>query len=167
MKDILDIGCFKYKTPNAIGIDILKDTSADIRASIYYLPFNKKFDVIYLREVLEHLHNPYQALVIIRDSLKINGCLIMSVPNMLSIDCMLRFGIFGRLTVSKEHIYSWTIAELRNILPLAGFDIITIGYTTPKQYYPKRGKLRRIFSFIPRLSNKSIIVEAKPKEDSA
>ncbi len=162
--NILDIGCFNYKIPNSIGIDILKNTKADIRASVYYLPFNNKFDIIYLREVLEYLENPYQALVIIRGSLKNDGYLIMTVPNMLSIDCMLRFGVFGKLTASEEHIYSWTIAELRNILPKAGFDIIEIGYTTPEQYY-KKGKLMRIFSSIPRLSEKSIIIKAKPKEE--
>lgn len=163
MMNVLDIGCFNYKTEGAIGIDILKDTNADIRASIYALPFSKAFDVITMREVLEHLPDPLRALQIVRNTLKPRGLLILSVPNMLSIDCMLRFGIFGRLTCSDEHLYSWTIAELKNIMKRAGFDILDLSFTTPKQYY-KEGRLRKLFRFIPRLSNKSIVIKARPTQ---
>lgn len=132
MMNVLDIGCNKYKTPGSIGIDILKDANADIRASIYALPFSNTFDVITMREVLEHLPDPLRALQIVRNTLKPRGLLILSVPNMLSIDCMLRLGIFGKLTCSEEHLYSWTIAELKNIMKRAGFDILELGFTTPK-----------------------------------
>jgi 2-polyprenyl-3-methyl-5-hydroxy-6-metoxy-1,4-benzoquinol methylase len=163
MARVLDIGCYNYKTDGAIGIDILKNADADIRASIYALPFWEHFDVITMLEVLEHLETPLEALRIIRNVLKPNGLLILSVPNMLSIDCMLRFAIFGRLTCSEEHIYSWTIAELKNIVARAGFDITYLGFTTPTQYY-RAGRLRRLFRFIPRLSHKSILIKARPTQ---
>lgn len=163
MTNILDIGCFNYKTEGAIGIDIRKDSNADIRASIYALPFSITFDLITMREVIEHLPDPLRALQIVRSTLTPRGLLILSVPNMLSIDCMLRFGIFGRITCSDEHIYSWTIAELKNIMKKAGFDILELGYTTPTQYY-RKGRLRKLFRYIPRLSGKSILIKARPTQ---
>lgn len=163
---ILDLGCGSYKITGALGIDLKKDSSCDIRASIYRLPFSARFDVIYCREVIEHLARPLEALQLIRQLLKPGGLLYLSVPNMLSIDCMLRFAIFGRLTSSEEHIYSWTIAEIRNILDQAGFQIISLGFMTPTQYYPG-GRLIHIFRFLPRLGHKSIMVLASPRQIEA
>lgn len=45
------------------------------------IPLNIKFDIIIAFEVIEHLKNPYRAVIRMRQKLKKNGILICSTPN--------------------------------------------------------------------------------------
>lgn len=161
------MGCGDYKKPDAIGIDIKPKSKADIRASVDYLPFNIRFDEIRMFEVLEHLVNPLQALTNIRQILKPEGFFLLSIPNMMSIDCMVRFAVWGELSSSEEHIYSWTVAEIVHLLDKAGFVVDKIGFSTPSRYFPKTVIWRRLFRAFPRLSEKSMLVEASRKRELA
>ena len=59
-KQILHLGCGQHKKPGAIGIDILKDSNADIRHDLNKFPYPFKaniFDEVLAENILEHLEN--------------------------------------------------------------------------------------------------------------
>ncbi|MGZ8215744.1 class I SAM-dependent methyltransferase [Methylomagnum sp.] len=59
------------------------------------IPFDEKFDVIFFCEVLEHLTNdPMQAILRIKKSLKENGVLILTTPNVSRLENISKM-IFG------------------------------------------------------------------------
>lgn len=45
------------------------------------IPIGQKFDIIYAFEVIEHLKDPFKAIINMKNKLKINGFLICSTPN--------------------------------------------------------------------------------------
>jgi len=57
---VLDLGCGKKKLKGALGVDISKDSDADIIANLNHIPLpfkDNSFDLIHLDNVLEHLDN--------------------------------------------------------------------------------------------------------------
>ncbi len=95
------------------------------------IPFKKKFDVILFCEVLEHLTNdPMLALLRIKDSLKQDGILILTTPNVNRLENISRmisgsniydpysgYGIYGR------HNREYNKHELFILLSHCGFEI--------------------------------------------
>ncbi len=47
---------------------------------LFHAPFQEEFDVICLFDVLEHLHDPLQALKCLKSMLKLKGMIILTVP---------------------------------------------------------------------------------------
>ncbi|GAG80396.1 unnamed protein product, partial [marine sediment metagenome] len=93
---VLDIGCWSgkrafsfHKKCDIVGIDIntkrFKHAPKKIRNKLFYgdvtkkIPFRKKFDWIFLGEVLEHIDDK-KALKNISKSLKKGGKIILSTP---------------------------------------------------------------------------------------
>jgi predicted SAM-dependent methyltransferase len=57
---ILDLGCGKKKQKGAIGIDISKETDADVIHDLDVFPYpfaNGEFDYVYADNVIEHLYD--------------------------------------------------------------------------------------------------------------
>ncbi len=78
--DSLDIGCGNTKEGN-IGIDLCRNTQANIIASAQALPFKAEtFDACQINMCLEHVDNPYIALLEIRRVLKHKGSFCTEVP---------------------------------------------------------------------------------------
>jgi predicted SAM-dependent methyltransferase len=154
----LDIGCGSHKMPACIGVDV--KPIADVQASIYNLPFRKGFEIVHIREVLEHLERPLEALQETAKIMNPDGVLRITVPNMLSIDCLLRWALFGRLSSSPEHINSWTLPDLIHLVQRAGFHVLGSAFETPERYY-RKGHLRYLFSWLPRLGCKSLVLYAR------
>lgn len=62
---ILDLGCGKRKQKSAIGIDISKDTDADIVHDLNKFPYpfsDNEFDYIYADNIIEHLDDVVKVL---------------------------------------------------------------------------------------------------------
>jgi len=62
---ILDLGCGKRKRQGAIGIDISKDTDADVIHDLNVFPYpfaDDEFDYVYADNVIEHLDNVVKVL---------------------------------------------------------------------------------------------------------
>jgi len=156
----LDIGSSSYKMPGCIGVDIR--SVSDVQATIYNLPFREGFEIVHIREVLEHLERPVDALKEVSRIMKPSATLRITVPNMLSIDCLLRWALFGRLSSSPEHINSWTLPDLIHLVQRAGFQVLGLGFETPERYY-RKGRLRYLFSWLPRLGCKSLVIYARWK----
>lgn len=109
--EVLDIGCAtgligeslkKYKDCIVDGIEYEKEAfelakSKKIYRNIYNISIvdnkdkilkklNRKYDYIVLADVLEHLVEPWEALLNIYDLLKDDGKIILSVPNIANLD---------------------------------------------------------------------------------
>lgn len=68
---------------NYVTLDIQKNSSPNIVADAHALPFKSdSFNVIVLASVLEHLHNPWNAIKEFRRILKENGKILFSTPFM-------------------------------------------------------------------------------------
>jgi SAM-dependent methyltransferase len=61
----LDVGCGRYKTPGAIGVDFDPESNADVIHDLDVFPWpfeDARFDRIVCKHVLEHLHWPVKAM---------------------------------------------------------------------------------------------------------
>tara|TARA_B100000212_G_scaffold342211_1_gene328236 strand:- start:3147 stop:3890 length:744 start_codon:yes stop_codon:yes gene_type:complete len=93
------------------------------KSTIYNeLPLDKKYDVIILSEVLEHLQDPLSILKVIKDKLNDNGYLIITVPNADRFN----LGYFLHDKHQFQPIYDvmYTFSEISLILKLASFRMI-------------------------------------------
>ena len=84
---------------------------------------DKKFDLISLYRVLEHVQAPRELIVELRDRLEANGKLIIAVPNVYAFQ---RY-IFGKKWYSwlaPRHWQMFTINNLKKLLEEFNFEII-------------------------------------------
>lgn len=82
---ILDIGCGNNKYPGAVGLDIRKDTDANITYDMARVPYPFKdgvFDAVTMRHSLEHIPRPVALYVLdeIYRLLKQDGTLLVDAP---------------------------------------------------------------------------------------
>jgi 2-polyprenyl-3-methyl-5-hydroxy-6-metoxy-1,4-benzoquinol methylase len=94
------------------------------------LPSN--VDAIVLADVLEHLRDPSRALELVRDALREDGRVFISVPNIANITVRLGllFGIFeyrDRGILDETHLRFYTKRTIRRQVEQAGFRIIAMG----------------------------------------
>lgn len=79
---ILDIGCGESKTEGSLGMDIIKESSANIIADINKpLPFkDNTFDKIVMNHLLEHVDNVIKVMEELYRILRPKGGIIIRVP---------------------------------------------------------------------------------------
>jgi len=85
---------------------------------------NKKYDVITMWDVLEHLDDPMQALIICKETLKEGGILAMSTVNIGSLYAK----ILGKRWpwLMTMHIYYFDKSTIRKYLDKVGLDLLEI-----------------------------------------
>ncbi|WP_348718293.1 class I SAM-dependent methyltransferase [Tenacibaculum sp. 190130A14a] len=132
---------------------------------------NKKFDVITLWHVLEHVPNLFEYIEVLKELLKPNGKLIIAVPNYKSYDAIYykehwaAFDVprhlwhFSKKSIQK--IFSQYGFQLENILPMK-FDSYYVSLLSEKY---KTGKSNPIKAFY--LGFKSNLKAKKTKEYSS
>jgi SAM-dependent methyltransferase len=119
---IYDLGCGRHKTiDRAIGIDIRRGRG-EIRASIDSLPMIKSgtVDVIISRHSLEHLIDPVKTLREWIRILKLNGRMIIILPDhefVDTIDFMIGSGV---------HLHAYTRESFANLADTLGLFIVEI-----------------------------------------
>ena len=91
----------------------------------------KNLDAIVIADVLEHLRDPAALLALIRGSLKKDGKLFISVPNIANITVRLGllFGIFEyreRGILDNTHVRFYTKRTIRREIENAGFRILAM-----------------------------------------
>jgi len=168
-KDILEIGAgagqatlwFEDKGFNIIGIEpdprnvklinkILKKGNC-INSKIENINLEQKFDIIWMVHVLEHLVDPVNVLIRIKNNMKPNSIFFIEVPNCEN-DEMLHVSID-----ENPHVYHFTKKALENIVKKAGFKIKNIDYFRPAT--KKEGIQNKIFtkkfSYYPRIVTNS------------
>jgi len=99
-----------------------------LSADFYELPFpDRTFALVSAIEVLEHLHDPKNALTEIKRCLKDNGRIVVLVPNENNplFRLIWWFWTKGKGRVWKEaHVQKFTKGSLKGLLKEAGFRVI-------------------------------------------
>ena len=140
-KEILDFGCGwggflkdikNYKSLS--GIELRKECISYIKKNIKKInvfsninAFKKKFDVITMFHVLEHIPYQIDTLKILKSKLRNNGKIIIEVPHAKDF-LILQDEIkeFKNFTFWSEHLILHTQKSLRTVLAKAGFKRINI-----------------------------------------
>ena len=142
-KDILDFGCGwggflrnvkNYKSLS--GIELRKDCINNIKQNIKKVEisdninsFGKKFDIITMFHVLEHIPYQVNTLKALRLKLKNRGKIIIEVPHaedFLILQDELKD--FKNFTFWSEHLILHTFKSLKSILAKSGYKKIKIQY---------------------------------------
>ena len=142
-KDILDFGCEwggflkcvkNYKSLNAVEIrpeciNYIQTNIKKINVFENINSFKKKFDVITLFHVLEHLPYQIKTLKVLKSKLRNKGKIIIEVPHaedFLILQDELKE--FKKFTFWSEHLILHTYRSLKAILTKSGFKNIDIQY---------------------------------------
>jgi 2-polyprenyl-3-methyl-5-hydroxy-6-metoxy-1,4-benzoquinol methylase len=150
----LDIGCGSGASTRAasdlgweaIGIDIdpqlIQEGREQLQVDLRCVPILEsglppgQFDFIKLRDVIEHLPNPLEVLVKVRDLLAPDGVVLLVTPNEGSLATQARVILRRRRTVvatvpPPHHLHSFAPESLVRTLRRAGLRSYTTFTTTP------------------------------------
>jgi SAM-dependent methyltransferase len=93
--------------------------------------FDGRFDAVTLWHVLEHLADPDAVLDRVRGFLVPGGRIVVSVPNLASVQAQLFGRVWFHLDLPR-HIYHFTPAAVRSILERHGFAIERLSTAYPE-----------------------------------
>ncbi len=142
-KDILDFGCSwggflknvkNFKSLSGIElrkecINYIQNNIKKIKISNDLSAFEKKFDIITMFHVLEHIPYQVETLKMLKSKLKTKGKIIIEVPHaedFLILQDELKE--FKNFTFWSEHLILHTYKSLRTILAKSGFKKINIQF---------------------------------------
>lgn len=136
--DFMD-GYFPHEVGNNKNVAFAK-ANAELEA----LPYNEKFDVIILTEVLEHFnYNSISTLKKLKGALKEDGVLYLSTPDSSSgwgvtkkyyssfadvptvEDCL----DHNKCTNIDDHVWQYNLEELMHVINASGFKVKDLEYT--------------------------------------
>ncbi len=84
---------------------------------------NKKFDWVFMVEVVEHLSNPIDELMKIRKVLKPNGKLIITTPNSRGLQALSK-KVYWRESLNPTHLTLFSEQSLRVLAEKAGYSSV-------------------------------------------
>ncbi len=125
------------------------------------LPWQEKFDVIIMGDILEHLRDTDGVLKKINTWLKPNGTLVLSVPNIMHISILKDLIENGRWSyreegiLDKTHVKFFTRKEIIMKLEEAGFKVSKISCT--KSYEDE--KMKELIEVLRPIRNVDLIDE--------
>ncbi len=132
--DVLDVGCgrgtlleaFQQKGHNITGTErSISPFSSDYiyKENLDEIDFKEEsFDIIIVWHVLEHLDNPKDTLEQIFKLLKINGLLVISVPNFGSYQAKVFQQYWFHLDLPR-HLFHFTKKRLTKLIESSGFNV--------------------------------------------
>ncbi len=133
------------------------------------IPREKKFDLIILFQVLEHLNNPVASLKQCADLLEPGGKLIIAVPNFSSWQSRYSSSYWFHLDAPR-HLFHFSPTSLGNALKIAGLTISSISYVSlehdpygwlqsiANKHFNNKNKLTRQLMKIDRFSFGSLLL---------
>jgi glycosyltransferase involved in cell wall biosynthesis len=147
---ILDVACgegylaknLKENGNTVCGVDVLKEPALrDVFDAYYAMDLDsthssikdrlgdRKFDVIVLGDILEHLKHGQQLLRDCADLLAPNGCMIISLPNVANLHVRLqvlfgRFNYTDRGILDKTHLRFYTLRTARKFIEDQNLSIV-------------------------------------------
>jgi len=140
MGDFLKVAQKYYD--NCVGIEIgenmAKFTEKQLNINVYTgsyvdINFTEKYSCIHMSHVIEHIPNPQEWLLKSKSILEENGILVMSVPNMNSLDRRfklflkrigLRKGVWKDNTRTPDHLFEPTAQSTLKFFTDNGFKIL-------------------------------------------
>ena len=132
-------GFLTKHSKHVTGIDIVKDKIDIMKKQGYDVycqnaenfKFNQKFDVIFAGDVIEHLSNPGLFLDRCRKHIKKDGWLIITTPNVFSLNYKIG-GIIrllnNDLEVHPEHTYFFSPTVIKTLFQRYDFEIKKIKF---------------------------------------
>ena len=93
---------------------------------------DKKFDAVIFNDVLEHLVDPWEALVFSKSILKKNGYIIASIPNVQCYQVLKNLLLKGEWVytssgiLDKTHLRFFTAKSIKQLFADTGYDLIEI-----------------------------------------
>ncbi len=142
-KDILDFGCGwggflkdikDFKSLSGIElrnecINYIQQNIKKVKISNNINSFKKKFDIITMFHVLEHIPYQVDTLKILKSNLKNKGKIIIEVPHAKDFLILQKeLKEFKKFTFWSEHLILHTQKSLKSVLTQAGFKKINIYY---------------------------------------
>ena len=141
---LLDVGCgdgslmrFFSKDFEVYGIDIsgyiidsIKNRDGNARVEVCDIekdavPFKQEFDVIFMWNIVEHLHDPEAVLKKITENLTEEGMLVLHLPTKNNILSRFEYWlVWDMLFRDPTHIYIKPIKEVNKMIQDAGYEII-------------------------------------------
>ena len=138
---LLDVGCSigtfmevaKRKDWDVFGVDLNKDAIRDCRKKglkvelkdINLYKNNKKFDLINMSDLIEHVISPTKTLQKCRELLKDEGFIFISTPDFGSILARIMKERWFHVW-PKEHLYYFNKKTMRKLLEKTGYEIVFI-----------------------------------------
>jgi len=143
-RSILEVGCgFGFGldfAKNILGMEVVgfepstygemgsKELGVDIRRT--YLTADslpgKKFDVIFLSEVLEHITEPGDFLELLKSYLSDNGVMILTTPNYESLKKDINNSTDLAVLSPGAHLLLFSVRSLKELLQKCGFQYVEI-----------------------------------------
>lgn len=121
-----------------------------IEGTIKSIPKDKKFEVISMMDVIEHLRNPFEDLNMIRDLLVENGLIVITTMDSESLTSRILGKKLEDFRRTREHIFFFSRRSMRAVLKQHGYEILkmrSIGHTFQLKFL-----FERIGNYFPRIS---------------
>jgi SAM-dependent methyltransferase len=99
----------------AKGLDVVHGTVDELRS-------DRRWDVVFMSHVIEHVLDPVDTMARVRDLLKPGGVAYVETPNVGSLDARL-WGEHWGLVHYPRHLYLFTRATLRRLVEGAGLVV--------------------------------------------
>lgn len=129
---ILDLGSGgsekyrRHKVRGDVNVDILKPTYKIpnfVLCDAHFLPFKDGlFDEVMMFDIVEHLNSPSEAIKEAYRVIQKKGKLQIGTPNALYLPKIIRASFSGTYSPYKDHIATWGLPELQNLLLRCGFS---------------------------------------------
>jgi ubiquinone/menaquinone biosynthesis C-methylase UbiE len=129
----------------------------------HFLPFKAdSFAKIFLLETLDAVYSPARVLGELHRVLKVNGRLILSLPNIYYFKRLIRW-ILNETPISqhKGHIQAWSMAEIKRLLQVCGFQVADYSFIDYKQHHHGGSLLAKV---LPRITKHSFRLECLARE---
>lgn len=138
---------------DVIGVDYCRDAidffrKKKIFTNVMYgnveqlddLKLENKFDVIVIGDIIEHLSNPGLMLEGIKRFCHSNTKVVITTPHSFGLLNYVRF-IFNKFKDGNEHMMTFNIDNIKNILSMHEYDIISVDTC-----YQKHAESKLLFS---------------------
>lgn len=122
-----------------VGIDIDKDSirySQENGIEILYhncesMKLKRRFDIIVMSEVIEHLNAPGKAVQNLMNHLERNGKFLITTPNPMSMNILLRMLLRGNPGVYYDHVACFFPENLQALCNRFGYQLSQVLFFNP------------------------------------
>lgn len=169
----------KDRAGDVYGLDLVYEESvlpsSDLhkykKAAAEDFTFDKKFDVVFAGDLIEHLVNPGLFFDNVKKHLAPDGRLIMTTPNAFNL-----FVMAGKLTrpeppINPDHTFYFNRRTMEILLGKCGFEVDSFGFMYTLDYTHKESIKKKFLNIVYKVLSKftpkfyeSLVIVAKVKQ---